>query len=144
MPSNRRMTVAVLAATLVALLAVCVAFLASERMTSREAMARNLGVLAEALASNSTAALTAGDADAAADILRGLGAEPSVEAACLYDGRGMEFGTYSRDKVAQSFPSRPEEDGIRFDSVRLADGAIARELHRHVASRRSRRGDRAL
>ncbi len=118
-PIKSKMTVAVLGTTLVALLAACVAFFAYERVTFSEAMSRNLSVLAEALASNSTAALSFTDADDAADTLKALRAEPSVEAAGLYNVEGAVFATYSRDKVPQVVPPQPEADGTRFEADRL-------------------------
>jgi signal transduction histidine kinase len=119
LPIKRKMTLAVLGTTLVTLLAVCAASLAYERVIFRQAMARNLSVLAEALASNSTAALSFNNADDAADTLEALRAEPSVEAACLYNTAGSEFATYSRGRVPQVFPRHPEADGTRFEPDHL-------------------------
>ena len=118
-PIKSKVTVAVLGTTLVALLVACVAFFAYERVTFRQAMARNLSVLAEALASNCTAALSFTDADDALDTLNALSAEPSVEVGSLYAVEGAVFATYSRDKPPQAVPSRPEEDGTRFAGDRL-------------------------
>src|SRR5690349_14169564 len=63
----------------------------------RRAMVRDLSVLADVLARNSTAALTFRDARAAQDVLQALQAEPSVTAACTYNNSGKPFAIYVRD-----------------------------------------------
>ena len=69
----------------------------------KRAMARDQAALADALARNSTAALTFQDSKSAADTLQALRAEPSVTAACLYDSEGRPFAKYLRDGNASNF-----------------------------------------
>ena len=120
LPIRRKLTVAVLGTTFVVLLAACAAFLAYERATFRRLMATNLHVLVDALAINSTAALTFADPDDAEETLHALRVKPSVEAACLYDAEGTVFATYARGQERQAVPPRPEADGTQFAPGHLA------------------------
>jgi diguanylate cyclase (GGDEF)-like protein/PAS domain S-box-containing protein len=69
----------------------------------RRSMARDIGVLADVLARNSTAALTFRDVHAAQDVLQALRAEPSVTAACIYTDDGQPFATYTRQGKDSKF-----------------------------------------
>ena len=82
---RRKMTAAMMGTALLVLLVARTTFLIYENTVFREGMARNLEVLAETLARNSTATLTFKNADDATDTLHGLSADKSVEAAYLYD-----------------------------------------------------------
>ena len=59
-------------------------------------MRNDLGVLAEVLGSNSTAALTFGDRQAAEEILSALAAHRPVASAVIYSADGAVFATYHR------------------------------------------------
>ena len=118
-PIRRKLTVAVLGTTLVVLLAACVAFLAYHRIASRRLMVTNLNVLADALALNSTAALSFTDPSDATQTLSALSVKPSVEAAAIYTPEGAVFATYTRGTERQAVPPRPEPDGTRFSSDHL-------------------------
>ena len=86
----------------------------------RRAMVRDLSVLADVLARNSTAALTFRDARAAQDVLQALQAEPSVTAACTYNNSGKPFAIYVRDNNSLNFvPPVPEPQASRFENARL-------------------------
>jgi methyl-accepting chemotaxis protein len=119
LPIKRKMTVAVLVTTTIALLLACGTFVAYERLTSRRAMARNLTVLADALARNSGAALSFSEIqdtkESAAKILAALGAEPAVVAACLYTENGSLHATYARTATEAKFPTTPEQEGTRIE-----------------------------
>lgn len=85
-----------------------------------QAMAQDLGTLGDALARNSTAALTFHDAAAARDVLQALRAEPSVTAACIYTLDGKPFARYVRDGRGPVFvPPPPETQTSRFEGDRL-------------------------
>ena len=119
LPIRRKMTVAMLGTTLIALLAACAAFLIYERATFRAGMVRNLEVLADTLAKNNTATLTFNGTDEASDSLEALASDPSVEAACFYDSAGKSFATYSRGGQPVVVPPRPEDAVAGFASDRL-------------------------
>ena len=118
-PIRRKMTVAMLGTTFIALLAACTSFLIYERATFRAAVARNLEVLADTLARTSTATLSFQSPEDATDNLQALSADPSVEAACLYNTEGLPFSTYARNGARAIVPPRPEPDGTRFGNDRL-------------------------
>jgi signal transduction histidine kinase len=77
-------------------------------------MVHDTSVLADVLAKNTQAALAFQDNNAAQQTLQALQAEPDVTAACLYDGKGGRFSTYTREGNQVIFPERPEVDGHRF------------------------------
>ena len=116
---KRKMTVALLGTTTLALLLACGTFVIYERASSRRAMARNLDVLADALARNCGAALSFAEIqdtkEGAAKILAALGAERAVVAACLYTEDGSLHATYARTAADAKFPPKPEADGTRIE-----------------------------
>ena len=84
-------------------------------------MARSLSTLAQAIATNSTAALAFQNADDAARVLSALAADPHVVAAALYDRDGTLFASYTNPETGhQALPTRPDRDGYRFGWTRLA------------------------
>jgi signal transduction histidine kinase/DNA-binding response OmpR family regulator len=91
-----------------------------DEFTSRRAVSRNLGILGEVLASNSTAALTFHDAEAARDVLRDLQADNNVIAACIYGVDGKPFAKYARDKKDSDFiPPLPQATAAQFRNGHL-------------------------
>ena len=98
----------------IALLVACGTFVAYERLSFRQTMARTLTVLADTLARTSRAAISFDQKDAE-ETLQALGAEPTVIAACLYSSDGAQFAGYARPGAKQDFPARAGQDGIRFE-----------------------------
>src|SRR3982751_563731 len=84
------------------------ALIAYEFVTFRRALATNMGVLAQIVGSNSTAALAFDDAANAREILAALSAEHQVTAAALYDQKGNLFARFPESMPATQFPSQPE------------------------------------
>ena len=115
---RRKMTAAMLGTAFIVLLVSRTTFLFYERATFREGMARNIEVLADALARNSTAALTYKDKDAAEDNLLALSVDKSVRAACLYNADGTALATYARDGTQAEAPPL-EAEGTRYSEDRL-------------------------
>ncbi len=120
LPIKQKMSLAVLGTTAIALLAACATFVAYERITFRQAMARNLTVLADALARNSVAALSFSKIqdtkDDAAAVLLALSADPAVRAACLYTDEGALHATYAPGGASTKFPASPERIGVRYEN----------------------------
>ena len=116
LPIKRKMTIAVLGTTGIALILACVAFIVYERHSFRAAMVRNLTVLADVLARNSTAALSFTDKDDAEKTLQALRVESSVAGACLYGTDGAQFATYVRAGAERNFPLAPPADGAGFEA----------------------------
>ena len=114
LPIKRKMTIAVLGTTGIALILACIAFIVYERHSFRAATVRNLAVLADVLALNSTGPLSFNAQDDAEETLQALKAEPSVSGACLYGADGSMFATYARAGVEKKFPGKPPADGAGF------------------------------
>jgi two-component system, cell cycle sensor histidine kinase and response regulator CckA len=89
-------------------------------LSLKHAMSQDLGLLAEVLARNSTAALTFRDAKAAQDVLEALRAEPSITAACIYTDDGKAFAQYVRARKGSTFtPPLPRDKVTVFENGRL-------------------------
>ena len=116
LPIKRKMTIAVLGTTGLALIAACLAFIIYERHSFRGAMVRSLTVLADVLARNSTAALSFNTQEDAEETLQALKAEPSVAGACLYGADGAQFASYARTGAEKKFPARPPADVAGFEA----------------------------
>ena len=118
------MSLAVLGVTTVALLVACGTFVVYERVSFRKAMARNLTVLADALAHISAGNVafwdlqesTAADEEKA---LKALDADPAVTTAAVYNEEGAKLMDYARKGAAKDAPARAEQDGIRTEGDRM-------------------------
>jgi signal transduction histidine kinase len=111
---KHKLMLMILLASSTALLIACGAFTVIEISTFRSAMARDLGVLADVLANNSTAALSFENSDDAREILKSLGNETQIASACLYGNDGRLFVGYNRNGVGSVFPLHPGSDGSSF------------------------------
>src|SRR6202049_1542149 len=80
-----------------ALLVASVVFTLYDRSTFLRAKTQDLSASAKMVGSNSTAALSFGDAKSAREILAALQAKQNVINACIYDKDGRVFAIYSRD-----------------------------------------------
>ncbi len=89
-------------------------------------MARDVEILTDVLATNSTAAITFHDADAARDVLQALRAEPSITAACIYTKDDKPFARYVRQGDNGGFvPPPPQPPATRFERNRIASSAAS-------------------
>src|ERR1017187_9321571 len=84
-----------------ALLVASVVFTLYDRSTFLRAKMQDLSASAKMVGSNSTAALSFGDAKSAREVLSALQAKQNVINACIYNKDGRVFASYSRD-VAHS------------------------------------------
>ena len=91
-----------------------VAFSGYEYLASRAQTVDRLATLAQAIASNSTAALAFDNADDARETLAALKAEPHVVMAGLYAEDGALFATYPRGLSPAALPKAPPRTGQRF------------------------------
>src|SRR5947209_336205 len=109
---KRKLQVLILLTSSIALLSSCLAFFANDVWNLRARTAMNLSVIGEVLGSNSTAALTFEDRDAAGEVLGALRAESKVDAALLCDERGNKFARYEKVKgIEQSCGTAPRHSG---------------------------------
>ncbi|HEV3253014.1 MAG TPA: response regulator [Candidatus Acidoferrales bacterium] len=103
-----------------ALLLTCAVLAAYDMITFRQTQAHNLNTLAAIIGSNSTAALTFNDPEAAREVLAALSAEKPIVSACIYAKDGRVFAKYLRgDPAANFIPPSPQPDGIHFAPSRL-------------------------
>jgi signal transduction histidine kinase len=108
----------ILGASVLVLLAASTAFVTLEVFSFRNELRRNLEILAQIIASNSTSSLAFQDQKDAAEILSALQAEPHIVTAALYDANGALFAAYQRHGSAEP-PAIPGPDGYTFGRNKL-------------------------
>ncbi len=117
---QRKLTLIIMLTSGLALLLAAAGFFAYEVVRARSAAAREIATMAHVLGANSTAALTFGDRNAAAEILSALRADERVAAACAYDAEGRLFATYQRTgRRVDHLPPQPGPPGVDFVGGRL-------------------------
>jgi signal transduction histidine kinase len=118
---RKKLTSISVLSSVTALLSASAAFLAYDVYTFRQLLTRRIGTEAEIIAFNSVSPLIFKDKEAAAAILGGLKAEPSVVEATIVDEGGAPFASYSRHG-APATPATPAglpPEGQRFDNQGL-------------------------
>jgi len=113
-----KLNLIVMLTTGVALLIAFAVVVAYDIVTSRREMARDLSIVAEVVANNSTAALSFDDRATAAEALAVFGANRHVRAAAIYDLAGDLFATHEKTGGAV-FPDAPGKAGEFFGAGRL-------------------------
>src|ERR1700689_1392141 len=93
----------IMATSGVALLVASAVFTLYNRSTFLQTKAQGLSASARMVGSNSTAALSFGDAKSAREVLSALLAQQHVIHACVYDKDGRVFAKYSRDAAQSDF-----------------------------------------
>jgi signal transduction histidine kinase/DNA-binding response OmpR family regulator len=117
---KRKLHLIIMGTVCAALMLACAAVLMYVNVVLHQTMEKDLGILAEIFASNSTAALTFDDPGAARELLSGLQARRSIEFAVIYSANGEVFAAYSRDHRQRESPlPRVQTDAVRFESNRL-------------------------
>ncbi len=86
--------------TSVALLLAFAALVAYDAITTRREMARNLSMMAEIAANDSTAALSFNDPKYASEALAVLKANPHIRGAAIYDSSGKDGAFSSLTTIA--------------------------------------------
>src|ERR1700676_969574 len=99
----------VMVTSAVALLVASVVFTLYDRSTFLRAKTQDLSASAKMIGSNSTAAVSFGDAKSAREILAALQAKPNVINACIYDKDGRVLATYSRTAAHSGFSPPPAQ-----------------------------------
>src|ERR1035438_10324450 len=119
LPIRDKLRLGVMLGMLGAVVAASGALLAYEGITFRSDMRNDLGVLAEMSGSNSTAALSFNDRQAAGELLSGFRVKRHIVSAILYSADGTIFAAYRRDPDS-SGPAPPlRRDGSWFENGRL-------------------------
>lgn len=109
-----------------ALLIASLTFVTLEYFSYRDALHQRISVLADFIATNSSAALSFDDAGTADKLLKSLRAEASVNAAVLYKNDGAKLASYSKNtelvqKNELQFATRLDEKGrIKSEEFRFS------------------------
>jgi signal transduction histidine kinase/DNA-binding response OmpR family regulator len=115
-PVKRKLQIVIMATVMAALVVAGGAVLVYDYLTLRASMLSDLEVIAEIYATNSTAAMTFNDPQAAEELLSSLRAKPSIQWASLHLPNGRQFASYGRA------PAVPPQGGFiaaeytRFDT----------------------------
>src|ERR1700683_1988841 len=91
---RQKLQTIVMVTSAVALLVASLVFTLYDRSTFLRAKTQDLSASAQMVGSNSTAALSFGDAQSARETLAALEAKQNVIDACIYDKDGKVFATY--------------------------------------------------
>jgi two-component system, sensor histidine kinase and response regulator len=102
----------IMAASSLALLLACAAFISYDSYTFRIAKVQDVATLAEIIGSNSTGALTYQDANSAREVLSALRSKKQISEACIYDRQGQVFAKYQRDGGAAEFAPPPAQEVV--------------------------------
>lgn len=116
LPIRRKLSLAVFLTSLVGLALAYVVLFGYEIYTYRQNTSRNFSMVAEIIATNSSAALIYDDPKVAREILSGLRARQGIAAAALFDKDGKFFAGYPADLPRSTLPSSLPPDGITFHS----------------------------
>src|SRR5579863_4840490 len=106
---RQKLQVIVMATCTAALLVASMAFALFDRSIFLRAKTQDLSVTAMMVGSNSTAALSFGDAKSAGEILSALQAKQNVIHACIYKKDGEAFASYFRDAGHSHFVPPPAQ-----------------------------------
>src|ERR1700721_4210394 len=113
-PIRRTLMMVILLACGAVMLITSAAFCAYEYVTLRQLTVRNLKILGEAIAANSTASLAFDNPDDAREVLSAFRAQPHVVAARLYLSDGRLVASYPDGEAHNVATRSPGEDGYRF------------------------------
>ena len=100
---RQKLQMIVIATSAVALLVASAVLALFDRSAFLRAKTQDLIAAAKMVGSNSTAALSFGDAKSAGEILSALQAKPNVVNACTYTKDGQVLASYSRDRAPRDF-----------------------------------------
>lgn len=106
MSMERKLTLIIFAAIVMALAVASTALIYYAARTAREQMADDLVTLTDVIGNNSRAALMFNDPDDGEDILSALSSRPVIHAAKLYDSSGEAFARFIRDDTALDLPEQ--------------------------------------
>ena len=131
LPIKSRLLVTVLAASIIGIVLMSGILVAYDRYAAKDAMAREMGVLARIIADRSTAALSFNDTRLAKENLQALSAQPIVRLACIYTATDTVFAVYhSANMPDQQCPTDATHmPGYRFteDSLLIAEPVMLDE-----------------
>ncbi|HEY4366782.1 MAG TPA: ATP-binding protein [Steroidobacteraceae bacterium] len=133
-PIRKKLMKMLLLTSGIVLLFTCASFFAYEFLTFRQSVVRQLDTLAQAIASNSTAALAFDNPDDARSILAAFKADPHIVAAALYDQSGALFASYPEALATNSLPATPEITGYRFEGSHVVGFEPVRQGNKQLGT----------
>src|SRR5580704_17701009 len=116
---RHKLRLIVMATVTAALLCACAAVLVYDRIAERDSMRNDLGVMAQMLGANSTAALSFEDARAGAEILSSLRVKRQIVEARILTAGGRSLASYHRVSAPLSAMPEAIKDGVWFEPHRL-------------------------
>ena len=114
-----QLTLMVMATTCLALVISLVALGWFDQFSFRQRLRRDSATRAEIVGNNSTAALSFGDPQPAAEVLNALSADPHLGAAAIYDAQGKVLTRFVRPGWTIPLPTAPLEDSVTFGDEHL-------------------------
>ncbi len=132
---QRKLQLLILLTSSIALLSSCAAFFTKESLDLRTRMVQDLSIISAVLASNSTAALSFDDSNAAKDVLKALKAKPHVVSAWICAADGKVFASYFRDSSPARLNCQAnaltsfDANGLTLVNPILLDGQTVGTLH---------------
>ena len=118
-PIKRKLMLVILLTSSFALFLMGSALITYEIVTFRRSLAVNMGVLAQIVGSNSTAALAFQDQKSAQEILGAFSAEQQINVAAIYDKDGRIFARFPPGTPLDDIPVRPGSVGHAFEKAHL-------------------------
>jgi signal transduction histidine kinase/CheY-like chemotaxis protein/HPt (histidine-containing phosphotransfer) domain-containing protein len=116
---TRKLTTTALVTTGVTLLAACAVFAAYDYINQRARLIRDVALLADIVGTNSTAALTFGDAAGAAETIRATAVNDHILNARLFTRAGVALATYVRPDAAWSLTQTDDGPPTSFTPAAL-------------------------
>ncbi len=114
---KRKLIFIIMLTSIVALLLTSMVFVVYDLITLRQTMVRDITMLSQIIAANSTAALAFNDQKSAEENLAAFKANPHIVASCIYNNEGIVFASYVRSDVAGSLSlPAPQDTGFHFGS----------------------------
>lgn len=112
---RRKQMLVIMTTTSVALFLICAALTVFEIITFRQRMTHDLSTYASIVGNNVAAALDFDDAQAAAETLAALKAEPDIMGSCVYSPDGRLFAKYTRPRTSFALPKKILNEGLIFN-----------------------------
>jgi two-component system, sensor histidine kinase and response regulator len=109
----RKLTAMGVVTAATSLILVCAVFFMWDVSTSRERLVREMGMLADVIGRNSTAALAFGDAKAAGDTLQGIALNQHIVSAEILSAEGNVLANYRRSARSSQASQRDTAEAIQ-------------------------------
>ena len=117
---KRKLIALIMLTSSVALMVAFASMIASDYVSFRSGMVRDLRTLADVVGTNGSSALEFDDEEFATKTLAALAAKPYITTAAIYTEEGRILASYLRDQQSESPPTTPGADGYVFRNGYLA------------------------